>query len=234
MRSNRVSNINDNSHFNSSIHPIDKNLFNRTTNVNIKYNTYQSNKPSNLYLRRNTKIYPININERSISNYNEKRNSLVYQNYQNQSINGYLKKFESTPEYNKYVRNLSTSSSDKMYNDYMKDQKRTNMYNNNYSNSYNTSYNNYNNNYNNYNNYDNYDNYDNTITNYKKISYLNDYQPKLKNKINWAKEIRILFGINKKKSKRRKSKINKNKKNNTKNSTIGLVACGIIIGLALI
>ena len=226
MRSNRVSNINDNSHFNSSIHPIDKNLFNRTTNVNIKYNTNQSNKPSNLYLRRNTKIYPININEGSISNYNEKRNSLVYQNYQNQSINGYLKKFESTPEYNKYVRNLSTSSSDKMYNDYMKDQKRTKMYNNSYSNKYS---NNYSNNYSN-----SYNNYDSTITNYKKISYLNDYQPKLKNKINWAKEIRILFGINKKKRNRRKSKINKNKNNNAKNSAIGLVACGIIIGLALI
>ena len=62
--------------------------------VNIKYNTNQSNKPSNLYLRRNTKIYPININEDSMPNYNEKRNSMVYQNYQNQSINGYLKKFK--------------------------------------------------------------------------------------------------------------------------------------------
>ena len=227
MRNNRVSNINDGSHFTKSIQPIDKNLFNRSTNVNIEYNTKQSNKPSNLYLRRNTKIYPIDINEGSISNYNEKRNSLVYQNYQNQSINGYLKKFESTPEYNKYVRNLSTSSSDKMYNDYMKDQKRTNMYNN-YSNNYSNNYNNYNTSYNNYNNYDS------TITNYKKISYLNDYQPKLKNKINWAKEIRILFGMNKKRRNRRKSKNNKNKKNNTKNSAIGLVACGIIIGLALI
>lgn len=221
MRSNRVSNINDNSHFNNSIYPIDKNLFNRTTNVNIKYNTNQSSKPSNLSLRRNTKIYPINVNGPSISQYNEKRNSLTYESYQKQSMNQYLKKFESSPEYNKYVRNLSTSSSDKLYNNYMKDQKRTNMYNNsynnNYSNSYNTSYNNYN-------------NYDSTATN-KKINYLN-YQPKTN--INWSKEIKILFGINKKKRKRRKSKINKNKNNNSKHSLIGIVTFGIIIGLALI
>jgi hypothetical protein len=222
MRSNRVSNINDSSHFNNSIVPIDKNLFNRSTNVNIKYNTHQSNKPSNLYLRRNTKIYPIDINESSISNYNEKKNSLVYQSYQKQSMNEYLKKFESSPEYNRYVRNLSTSSSDKLYNDYMKDQKRTNMYNNNYTNNYSNSYN------------TSYNNYDSTITNYKKISYVNDYQPKLRTKINWSKEIKILFGLNKKKRKRRKSKINKNKNNKNKHSVIGLVVCGVIIGLALI
>ena len=193
MRNNRVSNINDGSHFTNSIEPIDKNLFIRTTNINLdsknfdkysnKYKDKSSNKPIKLYLRRNTKIYPADLNlkhdlkEYSQSNrddnrydnryenryenrydnryenryenkyqnryenryenrygniYNKKygnthdyeydtdmkkyyqNDKSAYEDYKNRELEEYMKKFDKTPEYNKYIRNLSDSDSEKM------------------------------------------------------------------------------------------------------------------------
>ena len=169
MRNNRVSNINDSSHLTNSIAPIDKNLFVRTTNINLdsknfdKYSNSNKNnsKPTKLYLRRNTKVHPANLdlkytskdsrydNRYNNKNYNGNYNGnynrnnkrfatthdhsyntdtstnyenykVAYDNIKRKKLDEYMEKFVKTPEYNKYIRNLSDSDSEKMNNALMK------------------------------------------------------------------------------------------------------------------